>query len=441
MNISVIGMGFVGLSMSLVFADKGHKVLGVDIDIDKLNHIRKKNATFFEPHVTYLLKKHFENNFNVTSSIEDALNTSDFLFVCVGTPSNPEDGSADLTAVKNVFHSIGKSLHSKSDGFQTVIMKSTVPPGTTSIMKEILEQESSKQVGSVFGLCMNPEFLKEGSAVNDMQNPHLVVIGTNDEFSKSHMSKFYESIYSDENIPVLHTSISNSEMIKYANNAFLATKISFINNIANLCNQIPHTDVEIIAKALGYDPRIGPLFLKAGPGYGGSCFPKDVRALINFSKSIGCKSSLIEDTHEVNQKQPLMILQLLKKRIPDLSDKTVSILGISFKKNTDDIREAVSLKIISELLNDQITINVHDPVALENLKQIFNDKINYFSDWKECLQNSDCCIILTEWDEYKNISANDFIKIMKTPIVVDARRILDPSKMNSIDFTAIGLTK
>jgi len=441
MNISVIGMGFVGLSMSLVFADKGHRVLGVDIDTNKLDNIRKKNATFFEPHVTNLLEKHFENNFNVTSNIDDVLRTSDFLFVCVGTPSDPKDGSADLTAIKNVFRLIGKSLNSKSDGFQTIIMKSTVPPGTTNMMKEILEQESGKLVGSVFGLCMNPEFLKEGSAVNDMQNPHLVVIGTNDESSKSHISKFYESIYSNENIPVLHTSVSNSEMIKYANNAFLATKISFINDIANLCNEIPNTDVEIIAKALGYDPRIGPLFLKAGPGYGGSCFPKDVQALINFSKSIGHTSSLIEATHEVNQKQPLMILQLLKKKISNLSGKTISILGISFKKNTDDIREAVSLKIIKELLNEQIIINVHDPVALENLKQVFNDKINYFSDWKECIQNSDGCIILTEWDEYKNISVNDFAKNMKTPIVVDARRILEPTKMNSIDFTAIGFTK
>jgi len=287
-------------------------------------------------------------------------------------------------------------------------------------------------------LCMNPEFLKEGSAVDDMLSPQLIVIGTEDEKTKTIMRQLYEKMY-EYNLPtILDTNITNAELIKYANNAFLATKISFINTIANICNKLEGADVEIIAKAMGYDPRIGPLFLKAGPGFGGSCLPKDVSGFLNFSSALGYNPVLLESTQKVNNEQPLVILKMIHKNVGDLTGKTISVLGLSFKKNTDDIRESVSIKIVSGLLDKKAKIRVHDPMAIENFRKKFDNKITYSNNVINCLKDTDCCVILTDWDDYKKLTENDFKKHMKNPCVIDARRVFNPKKMHSINFTAIG---
>ncbi len=437
MKICVIGLGFVGFTMATVMASKGFKVIGVDNDKEKISTIKQSKAPFFEPNIKELLGKTLGNHFEATDNLKDAVLKSDTVFICVGTPSNP-DGSANLSFLKKICQEIGQILK-ENNTFKTIVVKSTVPPLTTNgLVKQTLEKYSSKKSDSDFGLCMNPEFLREGNAVEDMLSPHLIVIGTNDERTKKNMHQFYKSLYPEKLPKILDTNAINAELIKLANNSFLATKISFINTIANICNQIEGADVEVIAKAIGFDPRIGPLFLRAGPGYGGSCFPKDVSGFLNFSISLGYHPLLLESTQKVNQDQPYIIMKMIEKKIKNFEDKTISILGLSFKKNTDDIRDSVATKIVNSLLEKKAVVKVHDPMAIENFKKKIGDKIIYCDNPIDCLKSSDCCIVLTEWDVYRNISANDFKKNMKSPCVIDARRIFNPKEMHSIDFSAIG---
>jgi len=437
MKICVIGLGFVGLTMATVIASKGFKVIGADNDKEKVSMIRQGKAPFFEPNVKELLGKTLGNHFEATDNLKDAVLKSDTVFICVGTPSNP-DGSVNLSFIKKVCQEIGQILK-ENKKFKTIIVKSTVPPLTTNgLVKQTLEKYSSKKSDSDFGLCMNPEFLREGNAVEDMLSPHLIVIGTNDERTKKNMHEFYKSLYPEKLPKILDTNIINSEIIKLANNSFLATKISFINTIANICNQIEGADVEVIAKAIGFDPRIGPLFLRAGPGYGGSCFPKDVSGFLNFSNSLGYHPLLLESTQKVNEDQPNIIMNMIEKKIKNFEDKTISILGLAFKKNTDDIRDSVATKIVNSLLEKKAVVKVHDPMAIENFKKKIGDKIIYCDNPIDCLKSSDCCIVLTEWDVYRQLSANDFKKNMKSPCIIDARRIFNPKEMHTIDFSAIG---
>lgn len=437
MNICVIGLGFVGLSMSTVMASKGFRVTGVEKDDYKHSLISEGKVPFFEPKVKELLDTILKKQFFVSDDPKNAVSNNDIIFISVGTPSK-SDGSIDLSCVKKVCQEIGEAIQD-SENFKIIVVKSTVPPNTTkNLIKNTIEEFSSKRAGIDFGLCMNPEFLKEGSAIDDMLSPHLIVIGTEDEKTKTIMHQLYEKMY-ENNLPtILDTNISNAELIKYANNAFLATKISFINTIANICNKLEGADVEIIAKALGYDPRIGSLFLKAGPGFGGSCFPKDISEFLNFSSALGCDPVLLESTQKVNNDQPLVILKMMEENVGDFNGKTISVLGLSFKKNTDDIRESVSIKIVSNLLEKKAKIKVHDPIAIENFKKKFDNKITYCDNIIDCLKTSDCCVILTEWDDYTKLTENDFMKHMKNPCVIDARRVLDPKKMRSINFSAIG---
>lgn len=442
MNIGVVGLGFVGLSVSCVFANKGLNIHGVDIDEQKMSIINQKKSPFFEPEINEILDKVLNKSLNVNSNLEKCVKESEIIFVCVGTPSN-SDGSSNLNYLKNTCKDISKFLNKIQDGkFRIIVIKSTIPPQTieTEIMP-LMKQNTSKQIGVDFDICSNPEFLKEGSAINDMLNPHLVVIGTNNEKTKYKINNFYTKLYSDS-VNIMNTTIVNAELIKYTNNSFLATKISFINNIANICNKIPGADVEIIAEAIGMDPRIGKMFLKAGPGYGGSCFPKDVVGFLNFIKLQGFSMPILESTHKINQNQPLEIIKMIKSKLSDIDGKNISILGLSFKKNTDDIREAVSIKIVNKLLEQNAKIKVNDPMAIPNFKQIFNEKIDYCDSIEDCLKDSDCCVILTEWDNFKNIQPEMFVKLMKNPIIIDARRIFDVNKFKDIaDFTALGYGK
>ncbi len=317
-----------------------------------------------------------------------------------------------------------------------MVIKSTVVPQTTisvilPMFKDLIEK-------GIVDVVANPEFLREGNAIDDVLHPHLIVIGEYDRKAGNYLESYYKQFY--KTLPeIIHTDITSAELIKYANNTFLATKISFINSLANICQNLPGTDVNTIAKAIGKDPRIGPLFLQAGPGFGGSCLPKDLSALINFSNKFEKTNELFKAVLSVNQNQPSKILELLNDFKVLKKNKTISILGLAFKKDTDDIRAAVSIEITRLLLKKGLKLKVYDPMAMDNFRKLFKEKITYCLSMDECLRDSDCCIILTEWNSFRKLKPEKFKKLMKTPNVIDARRILDPKKFSGINFKAVGL--
>jgi UDPglucose 6-dehydrogenase len=350
-----------------------------------------------------------------------------------------EDGSINLDSIISSSREIGEILKMKND-YHLVIIKSTVTPGTTeNIVKPILEKKSGKRCGLDFGLCMNPEFLREGSAIDDMYKPDRIIIGEFDEKSGSKLNDFYQNFY-DFKIPILRVNLSTAEMIKYANNSFLAAKISFINQIANICQKIPGSDVTKISEALGLDKRINPNFLRAGLGYGGSCFPKDLDALINYAKNLNINVDLLEAVKKVNSNQPYVAIEIAKLFLKKLKNKKISILGLSFKPETDDIRNAVSIKIIKKLIEEEALITVYDPVATSKTREIFKEKINYAPSSMECVQNSDCCILVTEWEEFRKLTPEFYLKNMRNPMLIDGRRLYNPKIFTEkLKYVAVGL--
>jgi len=434
----IIGLGFVGLTTAAFFANRGIKVYGVDTDIQRIEAIKKTRIPFFEPKLDHFVKKALLSQMLIVNNdLYDGVKNSKFIFICVGTPMG-QDGKVDLTSITKVSKYIGTAIKNVKK-YQVICVKSTVPPGTTenTILTKI-EKTSSKTVYKDFGIGFMPEFLSEGSAVKDMTKPHKIVIGTNDTKSLLSIDNFLMKIYG-MGIHTIKTSIISAELIKYANNAFLATKISFINTIANICNNLPGTDVDVVAKALGSDPRIGNQFLVAGPGYGGSCLPKDLSGFIKSCKETGYEPILLKATDAVNKDQISIIIDILNKRLGTLNGKAISILGTAFKKGTDDIRESVSINLIRKLKN-LANINVHDPKALENTKQIFGSSIRYSYSIKDVVTDCDCIIIMTEWDEYKEITQKQILENNKNRIVlvVDTRRLLKIKKTNKIDYVALG---
>lgn len=343
---------------------------------------------------------------------------SDVVFIAVGTPSR-EDGSIDLSQMESACVSLGEQLK-ETKKFVTVVVKSTVIPGTTkNFVGPILEKTSEKKVGKDFGLGMNPEFLREGTAIYDFLNPDKIVVGINDSKTKEVLEKLYS--WTDK-VPIIFTNTNTAEMIKYAQNSMLASRISFMNEVANICEKFD-VDVKEVAHAIGLDSRIGPKFLNAGIGFGGSCFPKDVKALIATAKSVGVEPKLLEATIEINEKQPHRIVDLAKRAIGDLRGKKISVLGLAFKPDTDDMREARSIPIIQSLVEHGAVIKAYDPYSAENAKTIFGNSIKYSKSKEECIKDADIVMILTEWDEFKNI---DLEKI-NVPII-DGRRIVDKQK-------------
>jgi UDPglucose 6-dehydrogenase len=337
---------------------------------------------------------------------------------------------------------MGKALHNKST-YHLVVIKSTVVPGTTQdLVKPILEKESKKKCGQDFGLCMSPEFLRQGSAFEDTIRTDRIVIGEYDQKSGDTLEDLYKDFYAKNTPPTIRTTLSTAELIKYASNSLLATKISFINTIANICEKIPGADVKTVATAMGLDKRIGPLFLNAGLGYGGSCFPKDVKALMAYSKNLGYPLKLLDAVEGVNKTQPLKAIQFCKEQLGNLSGKRIAILGLAFKADTDDMREARAIPIINQLTKEGALVSAYDPVAIPIAKTIFKNKIQYASSAISCLKNADCCIIVTEWNEFKKLAPDDFIKNMKQPILIDGRRIYNPETFKTkMQFTALGLGK
>jgi UDPglucose 6-dehydrogenase len=440
-RISVIGVGYVGLSTAIVFASKGYSVIASDKDPNKVGKIQSGIPPFIEPGLQELLRKSLKNrNFKcLLDQTETAVLESDMTFIIVGTPSRP-DGSVEQKSLESAVAEIGSTLR-KKERYHLVVVRSTVTPGTTrKVVKPILEETSGKQVGVEFGLCMNPEFLREGTALHDTQHPDRIVIGEYDKKSGDILESFYQEFFAKNTTPIIRTNLTTAEMIKYANNAFLAAKISYINTIANICEKTPGTDVTTVAKGMGLDKRISPHFLKSGLGYGGSCLPKDIKALIAFSHGLGYKPALLDAVRHVNQAQPYKAIELCKTLLHNLENKNISILGIAFKPNTDDMREAVSIPIINQLLRESANVTVYDPAAIPNAKLIFKNKIKYATSAIACIKNADCCIIVTEWDEFKKLKPEDFKRQMKQPILIDGRRIYNPETLRErLKFAAIGI--
>jgi len=430
-KIVIIGLGFVGLSFAVFLAKKNCKIVGVEQDNKKINMIRKGTAPFFEPGLNEMLRSALKKSLIITNSINH-INDVDFVFITVGTPSK-KDGGINLKYIKKVTKDISKWIES-FENFPIIAYKSTILPGTAENFIKPILSKPNKKLGKDFDMVVNPEFLREGSALADTINPHLIVIGGSKK-ATSKLKKFYLSIYST-NIPIKETNLTTAELIKYANNSFLATKISFINSIANLCQKLPGTNVDEIADSIGMDPRINPHFLKAGPGYGGSCFPKDVKALLSLSKILKV-NSILDATNRVNQNQITVIVNLIKNNLKQFKNSNISILGLSFKENSDDIRESVSIKLIHKLLSYQVNIRAHDPRAIENTKKIFGNRIKYFTNTRECLKNSSCAILLTYWKEYQTLTENDFKK-MRKPFVIDTRRILTKKRLK-LNYVALGV--
>ncbi len=371
---------------------------------------------------------------------ETAVLNADITFITVGTPSLP-DGSADLTFLKATAKEIGDALKQKQ-GYHLIVVRSTVPPGTTeNIVKPIISEHSKKKVGEDFGLAMSPEFLREGSSMYDIAHPDRVLIGEFDKRSGDNVEELNKELYGDT-VPILRMSLASAELAKYSSNAFLATKISFINQIANMCERIPGVDVVEIARAMGLDLRIGPEFLRAGAGWGGSCLPKDTKALVALSRKMGYKPKLIEEVIATNAMQAKHMVELAEEELGNLEGKKIAILGLSFKPNTDDIREAASLRIIELLLTKGVKVVAFDPAAMDNVKKVLGDRISYSNSIYECLENTDSCMLVTEWDEFKKLQPSDFTKLMRNPILIDGRRIYDPEKFSKeLKLRAIGLSK
>lgn len=431
MKISIIGVGYVGLITGACFAELGNDVICVDVIKEKVDKINRGEVPIYEGGLSNLLKKHVGKNLRGTTNLESAVVGSDLTFICVGTPDAP-GGGIDLKYVKSAARGIGETLARK--GWHTVVVKSTVVPGTTdSVVLPILEEKSGKGAGEGFGLCMNPEFLREGKAIDDFTKPDRVVIGQFNEKSGRALVELYKGFECEK----LVTDLRTAEMIKYASNAFLATKISFINEIANICEKVG-TDVVDVAKGIGLDRRISPHFLQAGLGWGGSCFPKDVKAIAELGKKSGYEPVVLNSIMELNERQALRAVEMLKDELGDLKDKRIALLGLAFKPGTDDVREAPSLKIIKRLLGEGAKVVAYDPVAIENVKREFKE-VKYTNGIESCLKDANACIIVTDWPEFK-VGPSVFVEHMKTPVVIDGRRILDPkdAKLKGIEYFGIG---
>ncbi len=416
MRISIIGTGYVGLSTGIGFAYKKNRVTCVDVDKEKVKKIKSGVSPVYEPGLQEGLKRFLGKSFDVTLDLERAVKESEISFICVPTPSLP-DGKIDLGFLKQASKDLGKVLREKD--YHVVVVKSTVVPGTTeNLVVPVLEKESGKKAGKGFGVCMNPEFLREGSALKDFLNPDRVVIGEYDKRS----GDFLEKLYKNFKTKILRTSIKSAELIKYASNSFLAMKISFANEIGNFCKKLG-IDVYEVMKGVGMDFRISPKFLNAGIGFGGSCFPKDVKALVYRIKEEGLKPVLLESVLKLNEEQPMKIIEILKKRVRNLKGKNICVLGVAFKPDTDDIREAPSIKIVKKLLKEKANVRVYDPKAMENFRRIF-PRIEYSDSARKALNGADACLILTEWNEFKNLNKKDFSS-MRRKIIIEGRKILN----------------
>ncbi|MCX6776221.1 MAG: UDP-glucose/GDP-mannose dehydrogenase family protein [Candidatus Micrarchaeota archaeon] len=437
MKISIIGAGYVGLIAAACFADRGFRVLISTNDPKKIKMINRGKAPFFEPELEGLLRKAVKSGaLKATNTRNEAILNSDVTFICVGTPS-AADGSIDLSFIYAAAEEVGRSLRKKR-GYHTVVLRSTVVPGTTDKVKEIIERVSGKSADKEFGICMCPEFLRQGNAVYDTFNPDRVVIGEHDGRAGEFVEKLFKKFYKGKKVPMLRMNTVSAEMVKYVSNSILATKVSFINEIANMCEKLKNVDVYEVAKGVGLDRRVGPLFLEAGPGFGGSCFPKDVNAILSFSRELGYELKILDSVMVVNEEQALHVVDLVRRSLGSLAGRRIAVLGLSFKPDTDDMREAPSVRIIRKLLGEGASVVAYDPVAVGNAKKILKDAIQYADSSSECLKDADCCVVVTEWDEFKKIKP-EMLKKMKGRSIIDSRRIWNAETLRKAGFKYYGI--
>jgi len=425
-NIAIIGTGYVGLVTGACLAELGNKVICVDINRNRIENLKKGAVPFYEPGLEKLIKKNINNkNLFFETDLAMAIPQSEIIFITVGTPSM-ENGEADLSYVEKAAEDVGKNLKK----YAVIIIKSTVPPKTCRRIREVIKKYSD----ALFDLVSNPEFLREGSAVLDFMKPDRIIIGAESEKAK----KIIKELYSPLKSPLVYTNFESSEMIKYASNAFLATKISFINEIANVC-ELVGADVEEIAKGMGLDPRIGSQFLKAGLGYGGSCFPKDVHALHQSAGINGYNFCLLKSVIEVNNNQRKLIVKKMEKMLGGLKNKTVAVWGLAFKANTDDIRESASVEIIESLLGRGAKVKAYDPIANKNAKKTLSEEIIFCDNSYKAITGSDVLLIATDWDEFKKADLLKAKKLLKHPNVIDGKNIYNPAKMKKMGFNYISV--
>jgi UDPglucose 6-dehydrogenase len=438
LRLAVVGLGYAGLSTAACLA-KRFDVVGVDVDGARVARLNRGEAPMHEKGLPALLKAGMREGTLVFSNGYDSLRGAGAIFITVGTPSEP-GGAIDLSQVKSASVRIGKQLSER--GRPLVVIKSTVTPGTaTRVVKPLLERESGKGCGEGFDLCSNPEFLREGAAIEDTLHPDRIIIGPSNAKSGVAMRSLYRKFYGPKMPTVVETTPENAELIKYASNTFLATKISFINFIGRLCAAIPGADVNEVASGMGLDPRIAPKFLQAGPGFGGACFPKDSRALIAFAQQLGVDDSILRSVVAINDTQPDGIVSALERVLGTTHRKEIAVLGAAFKEQSDDVRESRSIVLAKSLLGKGASVRICDPEALEGARREIGPDAKYYSEARECIRGADAAVVMTAWGEFKRLKPRDFIVLMRTPVLFDARRLYDPDeyRLGSLKYLAVGL--
>lgn len=437
-SITVIGTGYVGLVLGAGLAEFGNSVICADIDSKKIHYLQQGGIPIYEPDLEELVTKNVRNKtLTFSDDIPNAIKQSEIIFIAVGTPPG-DNGQADLRAVKAVAKTIGENLNA----YKIICTKSTVPVGTGQIINDIIKTYSNNQIP--FNIVSNPEFFREGMAIHDFFKPDRVIIGTQTEKTdrihldaiQTTMEEIFWPLVAHD-IPFLFTTLETAELIKYASNSFLAVKISFINEISQLCD-LTGADVQDVAKGMGLDKRIGKQFLNPGPGYGGSCFPKDTEALVYTADSLGLKVSIVESAIEANKKQQQNVVNKInnllgKKAKKQMQNKTVALLGLAFKANTDDVRDTPAIAIINSLLEQDITIKAYDPIAMDNMKKIF-PSLDYCDSIESAATDSDVLVILTEWEEFRSMDLEKIAQLMNEKIFLDTRNIIDARELHKYEF-------
>lgn len=435
-KIAVIGTGYVGLVTSVGLADFGNQVVGVDIRAEIVETLRTGKPTIYEIGLEEYLQRNLNSGrLTFTTDAEAAIRGADIVFLAVGTPPR-EDGSADLSQIENAARTVARNLN----GYKVVVIKSTVPVGTNARVRDIIAQESGKQSGVDFSSVSNPEFLREGKAVQDFFHPDRIVLGYEDARAKEYMEDVYRSLYLIQT-PFVWSNLQTAELIKYASNAFLATKITFINQMANLA-EAADADIHVIAKSMGMDGRISPKFLHPGPGYGGSCFPKDTKAIASTGDELGVDMSVIKAVIAANDEQKMHTARKLVRLCGSVKGKTVAVLGLAFKAETDDVRESPALDIVSHLLDNGASVRAFDPEAMKTFAEALDRTgapLYYARDEFEALNGADAAIIVTEWNAFRNLDLQRAASVMKGRVLFDARNVLDPGAVKAAGFTYAGV--
>ena len=430
MQISVIGTGYVGLVTGACFAEFGVNVVCMDNDEKRIARLEKGDVPFYEPGITELVAKGIgQGRLSFTSELTRAVDHGEVIFIAVGTPPR-KDGSADLSFVKEV----GRGIASKMASYKVIVTKSTVPVGTGALLQDVIASTQSKKIA--FDVVSNPEFLREGSAIEDFMRPNRVVIGSGSERAITVMKDLYSPLYLIET-PFVVTDVATAEMIKYASNAFLATKISFINEIATLCERVG-ADVQMVAKGMGLDQRIGSKFLHAGPGFGGSCFPKDLAALVQMGEKAGYQMQIAGAAAAVNADQRGRMVTKIKETLGGLEGMTVGMLGLSFKPNTNDLREAPALSIAQALIEQGAKVRAYDPAALEEATKLVAGLMPC-PDAYETAREADVLVLMTEWNEFRNLDFSKLKSLVRRPILVDLRNVYESSRVTSFGFRHVSV--